>query len=473
MAYHTFFTKVRGKRGKLTGMREVGSDKSVKERAKTGFEVEFLLVDKDGGVSNEADKVLLHIENKELAHEAVKECCHSYIEMGVYPRIYVRNVAAKFLEDMVGVLDIAEEYGLEFFPMAMYPYDYEPKMRESEWYGVKKKLFGDKWEYAGRCAGFHFHYSLPKGIFDYSKRNLIEHAKRGEKQKTVNCFNFGIAIDPALCTLTQSSPIFKGSYLGKDSRMLLYRGGPALGYDGLYDKYQEFGALQNYVTTYDDLDKRAKARLEGWLEIVGNAGGDLEEVKKKNVLDISWNPVKVNKVGTIELRNMDMNMPSTLMAVAILSKYVLRDIQRREIEVIPDELAIEEPFKLESAGADGGVERLYIPPFSYVNNVLQRDCAWDGMDSDALYDYVKAFYTLCSRFTNKKYTPILRPVREMVKKRATRSDEILRLVRKEGYNAREEKVPNEALKELVLFYSSKTRSDIENTIKLMNALVED
>lgn len=465
MAFHTIFTRVRKKRGKLAELRKISRrEKGREERAKTGFEVELLLVDQEGRVSNEADRILSHIERKELKHEVMKECCHSYIEMGVYPRIYVRNVATKFLEDMLGVLEVAERFGLGFYPMAMYPYAYTPEMRSSEWYGVKERIFGEKWHYAGRCAGFHFHYSLPSGIFNYDDRLLNEHARRSEKQKAINSYNFGTAIDPALTTLTQSSPMYQGKRLAKGSRLLLYRGGDALDYDGLYTSYQRFGALQNYAITYEDLIERGDERYERWLEIVEKAGGDLGEVKKKNKLDISWNPVKVNKVGSIELRNMDMNYPSTLMAVSILTKYALRDLQRKETEVVTDNLAIEEPFKSEE-------DRIYVPPFWYVNTVLQHDGAWKGLDDDAVARYCNNFYLLCLRSVNKKYYPAIKPVKGMLRRRETRSDEILKRVRKMGYDPGEE-VPEEALRELVLHYSKGFRSDLIKTKELMEDLTE-
>jgi hypothetical protein len=91
MAYNTIFSKIRKSKGNLVNLKAKSQEK--KERSKTGFEVEFLLVDKEGKVSNDADKVLGHIEREDLKHEAVKECCHSYVEMGVYPRIYVRTMA--------------------------------------------------------------------------------------------------------------------------------------------------------------------------------------------------------------------------------------------------------------------------------------------------------------------------------------------------------------------------------------------
>ncbi len=440
-------------------------ERMAKERAKTGFEVEFLIIDGEGDVSNESDKILSHIEKRELKHEAVKECCHSFIEMGVYPRIYVRNVATKFFEDMLGVLDVAEKYDLAFYPMGMYPYKYEPEMRRGGWYGVKEKIFGEKWGYAGRCAGFHLHYSLPQGIFRYEDRHLEENAMESEKRKTVNSYNFATAIDPAVTAFTQSSPIFEGKFLAKDSRLLLYRGGDVLKYDGLYSDHQLFGALLPYISEYEDLIELAETRYEKWVETVKGAGGDVKGLEGKNKLDFAWNPVKINKVGSIELRNMDMNMPSVLMAVSVLVKYALRDIQREKIEIVPTKEAVADPFRFED-------DRILIPPFEHLSKKLQYHAAWDGLEDDTLYDYCKKFFSLCIKFVNKKYYPILKPVKDMLKRRETRSDEILRVVKKKGHDYNED-IPEEVLREVVLHYSKMLRRDISRTEELMNSLTEE
>lgn len=464
MAYKTLFSKVREKRGRVGPKKSANS----KERAKTGFEVEFLIVDEEGNVANAADKILSKIESEDLKHEAVKECAHSYVEMNVYPRIYVRNVATKFLGDMEGVLDVAEKFDLSFYPLAMFPYDYEPKMREGGWYGVKEKIFGGKWHYAGRCAGFHLHYSLPTGIFSYDDRHLAENPKRSEKQKTINSYNFAIAIDPALTTFTQSSPIYKGRIFAKDSRLLLYRGGDDLGYDGLYSNYPLFGGLEPYIITYDELISRGDLRYGEWIKIVKGAGGDVDALKDKNRLDFAWNPIKINKVGSIELRNMDMNMPSTLMAISILVKYVFRDIQRKEIEVISDDSAIQEPFRYE----DGDKPKIYIPPFWHVKSVLQKESAIEGLVSDEMHTYCKRFFSLCLRFANKKYYPMLKPVKSMLKNKKTRSDEIISFVKKRGHGMGH-RIDDEILREIVLKYSGGLKKDIIDTKKRMESLSED
>ncbi len=458
--------KVDEKKGSIIKLKEKASISHFRrERSKTGFEVEFLLVDGKGRVSNRADSVIRHIKDNSIANEVIRECCHSYIEMGVYPRIYVRNVATKFLGDMLSVLDVVEGLGLQIFPLAMYPYNYRPKMRCDGWYGLKKKIFGKKWEYAGRCAGFHLHYSLPKGIFSYEDRHLVKDALQSEKEKTLNSYNFAIAIDPALTAFTQSSPLFNGRFLGKDSRLLLYRGGKTLGYDGLYTDYPLFGALSGYIYSYEDLIDLVSMRHREWLRIVKSAGGDVTILENKNKLDFAWNPVKINKVGSIELRNMDMNMPSILMAVAVLVKYALRDIQREGLRVVPDILAIDEPFRFED-------DTIYIPPFRHVSDRLQKGVALEGFENDLVYAYCKRFFALCLHFVNRKYYPVLKPIKEMLKGRKTVSDEIINMIKKRGHDCRGE-VPEQILREIVLYYSGRLRRDINKTRRLMESLTEE
>lgn len=464
MAFQTIFTKVK-KKGRILELKaQEAGEKGREERSKTGLEAEFLIIDGEGRVSNEADGVLSRIKMGELKHEVVKECTHSFIEMGVYPLIYVRNVATKFLGDLLGVLEIVEDMGLRLFPLAVYPGKYEPRMRKGGWYGIKEKIFGEQWALAGRCTGFHFHYSLPKGIFSYDDGSLVEHATRREKQRTLNSYNFAIAADPALTTFTQSSPIVNGKFLAKDSRMLLYRGGKELGYDGLYAGLPQFGRLPQYRVTYEDLLDEIDMKYKLWAKKMKDAGATEKLVGGYNKLDFGWNPVKINKVGTIEMRGMDMNLPSTLMSVGITAKYALKSIQREDLEIVPTVSAIQEPFKFE----DG---QIYIPPFWYVNTYLQYQSANRGMDSGAVYKYCKNFFSLCMRFTNKKYYPALRPIKDMLKNRRTRSDEMLRRLRKLGYSGGET-IPDDALRKVVLQYSEGLRDDILMTEKLMESLTE-
>lgn len=466
MAFRTLFSKVKEKKGKITELRSqeiVGKDKE--ERSKTGFEAEFFVIDNEGRISNEADKIIKKAEKEKNQLDVKKECTTSFVEIGVLPRIYVRNVAVRFLDDMSQVLDIAEKMDLGFYPMAIYPGKYEPVMRQEGWYSIKQKIFGkDKWRLAGRCAGFHFHYNLPSGIFTEKGMHLVENPKRKEKQRALNAYNFAIAADPALTTFTQSSPIFNGRYLAKDSRMLLYRSGKELQYDGLYSKLSKFGGLPPYTITYEDFIDEIDERYEGWKDIMSKAGVSNEEIEDYSKLYFAWNPVRINKMGTIEKRGMDMNLPSNLMAVGILIKYALKNIIKSDLEVIPSTVGIKNPFLFEE-------NKVYVPPFWYLNSHLQRYSARSGLDSDIVYRYCKNFFSFCMRSVNKKYYPAIKPVKDILKDRMTRSDEILAIVRKKYYRDQKE-IPDEVLREIVLSYSKKLRKDIEETKEIMVSLEE-
>ena len=59
-----------------------------------------------------------------------------------------------------------------------------------------------------------------------------------KREKIVNLFNLYIALDPALATFMQSSPYFEGELMGKDSRMIMYRGDPVFNHkDSVYSQH--------------------------------------------------------------------------------------------------------------------------------------------------------------------------------------------------------------------------------------------
>jgi len=116
-------------------------------------------------------------------------------------------------------------------------------MRNDRPYRIKESIFGkNRWKIAGRCVGFHCHYTLPRGIFDAQLRVLKMIIRSKIKDSMVNSYNLLIAADPALTCFMQSSPFYQGKYLGKDSRVIMYRGGECFNNSsGLYANLEEFG----------------------------------------------------------------------------------------------------------------------------------------------------------------------------------------------------------------------------------------
>ena len=100
------------------------------------------------------------------------------------------------------------------------------------------------------------------------------------------------------------------------------------------------------------------------------AGGDL--------LRLAWNPVRLNRQGTVELRGMDSNYPEvTLTATALVVGAAAR-LRRDGLTVVPDDGV--RTFKV-----DG--EELCVPGFGYLGGELLRAAVTEGVDSQGVTAY--------------------------------------------------------------------------------------
>lgn len=437
------------------------ADKEVLRRSKSGFEAEAFILDSDGFMTDKADTLIYWCNNyKKRKLDVKREASTNMIEIGVVPRIYVRNVASIFMQDMLAVYETAERLGLRLYPFAVYPGEYNVAMRNDGYYGIKRRIMDDGWWLAGRCCGLHQHYELPDSIYDPKTLQLTKACSQEDRLKTLNSYNFCLAADSALITFTQSSPFHNGSRIAKDARIMLYRGGSSI--RGAYTDLPEYGTLRKYEKSYDSLVNGIEGRAEKWRYLMAGVGAPKEAVDSLGDLEIGWNPLRINQLGTIEVRGIGMTFPSHFMATAIMLKYCLRAIQRDNLTVMPSRIGIREPFKIE-----GGT--VYVPKFSRLWE-LQFDSARDGMENDDVYDYCRNFYKLSMRFVNVKYRDALRPVRQMLKKRKTQSDRILEKLGKRGYGS--DKVPDDVLAGLCLHYSKKFKEDIISCGGVMEGLEE-
>ncbi|MBU1703886.1 MAG: hypothetical protein KJ922_00820, partial [Nanoarchaeota archaeon] len=360
----------------------------VLKRSMTGQEAEFHMLDNKGKVSDRAHEVIQELLSKYPDMPVTKEIGQNMIEFGCYPDIKTYNPALNMIDSIQKAQQVCVEKGLTLFPFATYPGKFEPKIQEGEGYLIKQKIFGeDKVKVTCRVTGYHNHYTLPKGVFDDKKKEIRMLKKSKLKRTMVSSYNFEIAADPALTLFTQCSPFYEGQNLAKDSRMLVYRGGKKLKYmDGVYSRLQQIGGLPPYKQTGTDIFSSLNKRWERWEREVKRVSPQTDFDKLyPHKLDIGWNPVKLNKHGTLEQRGMDVNFLSILIGVGVLLKFSLKTIQREFVEVLPADFAIEEAFKIENG-------MLYIPPHSYVRNKLQYWSAYKGYGNKEMYNYAKRFF---------------------------------------------------------------------------------
>ncbi|MBN2101446.1 MAG: hypothetical protein JW716_01080 [Candidatus Aenigmarchaeota archaeon] len=439
--------------------------RSVLKKSMIGMEVEMFTLDENGNMANLADVLIKEVKKKYPLVGTAKEAGRSTIEIKSFPNEAISDTMEHLLEEMESVLICAEKENIRLFPLGTFPGSFTPDMRQDTPYLLKEQIFGkNRFLIAGRCVGLHIHYTLPWGVFD-SKQKILKRLHRSKNQQTmVGSYNLLIAMDPALTTFMQSSPFYQGKYIGKDSRVIVYRGGSDFDYpQGLYANYYAFGALQPYKQTNTDMIDVIFRKYDEWKNIIQKIDMNLRVFSKHgSILDTTWNPVKVNAVGTLEQRGMDTNHPMYMTAAGALIKYILRYVEDENINVIPSDIGVAEPFKLE-----GNV--MYIPPHTHVRKNLQRNAAYDGLDNREVYDYCKILLKLASQCIPKDKEVLLDPFRKIIDEKKTVSDEIIELAKKKGADLKET-LPKSIVTEIALEHSGRLFKEIVLTKKMLHDL---
>ena len=276
-----------------------------------GIELEFFFLDKQGRISNNADRLLKELKGKLPNTEIKKECGKSMIELCSFPHKSSREVFSNFIKDMEELMYSAEVNDLALYNKGTYPGRNINEMRKDKRYDAQKQILGKRqFQNAGKCIGFHFHYTLPRNVFNHKQKFFFPDLKLVKRKKIVNLFNLYIALDPALATFMQSSPYFEGKLMGKDSRMVMYRGDPVFNSkESVYSLIPKFGKLNNYTKDFDSLTNNILNQSKSWKRLLRKRNLSFKDFIKKDMspLDTSWKPVKLSTHGTIESRGCDMN----------------------------------------------------------------------------------------------------------------------------------------------------------------------
>ena len=130
-------------------------------------------------------------------------------------------------------------------------------------------------------------------------------------EELLNPYNLATTLDPALVALACASPFYEGKALGLAVHTAYYRGSALLGCEGLYTHLPEVDDLQPYAKSVRELVGRQLAGYEAWLVAMDRTGVErcLFFESGGNALKASWNPVRLNQHGTVELRAIDCTYP--------------------------------------------------------------------------------------------------------------------------------------------------------------------
>ncbi|MBI2130615.1 hypothetical protein HYU10_02485 [Candidatus Woesearchaeota archaeon] len=172
--------------------------------------------------------------------------------------------------------------------------------------------------------------------------------------------------------------------------------------------------------------------------------------------------MRVSQHGTIEQRGMDMNHPVCIAGIGVIIKHVLKKLQEEFYAVVPSEIGIKEPFKVEG-------DVIYIPPFPYIRNELQKLSAYKGLESGIVHNYCRRFLKLAKSTMPKNRQRLLNAFWEMLGKKKTVSDQILDYARRLGCG-KKQRLPAGVAAEIALRHSERLLKEIAVTRELIRDL---
>jgi carboxylate-amine ligase len=309
------------------------------------------------------------------------------VEVNTPPVQALSDLEREYARNLEVALRTARSLGLRLYPLGTYPLTFTPAARDGLDYRVQVGTVGPgRFVDAGRCAGTHLHLELQAGTVDTTV-GISATASAAARGEVLNVYNLATALDPALVALTRSCPYFEGRATGLAARTVHYRGDAAFGWEGVYTDLPQVGALLPYADDAGHLIRQQFDRYEAWLaamdragvhrRLFAEAGGDL--------LRPAWNPVRLNRQGTLELRGMDSNYPEiTLTAVAMILGAADR-VRRDGLEVVPDE-------GVRAFEVTGDVLR--VPGFGRLGGELLYAAVTQGANDEAVAAYLDSVLDL-------------------------------------------------------------------------------
>jgi gamma-glutamyl:cysteine ligase YbdK (ATP-grasp superfamily) len=307
---------------------------------RAGLEQEFFLVENSGHPSERADEFLARCRE-----ESGRRMCFApefvlgLVEVNTPPVHTLYELEREYVQNLRIALRTARSLGLRLYPLGAYPLPLEPAVRDGLDYRVQVNTVGpERFEDAGRCAGTHLHLELQAGTIDVGA-GISATASAAAREEVSNIYNLATALDPALVALTRSCPFFEGRKSGLAVRTVHYRGSAIFGWEGVYKDLPQVGALLPYAEDAEHLIRQQFDRYEAWLSAMDRAGVQRRYFAEAggDLLRPAWNPVRLNRQGTLELRGMDSNYPEVTLATAAIILRSADRVRRDSLKVLPDD----------------------------------------------------------------------------------------------------------------------------------------
>ena len=359
---------------------------------RAGLEQEFFLVEESGRPSKRADE-FLDLCRAMIEAESGSAACFApefvlgLVEVNTSPVYALSGLEREFARNLETAIRTAGSLGLRLYPLGTYPLPLRPVARDGLDYRVQVGTVGpERFVDAGRCAGTHLHLELQPGTVDTTAA-ISATASEGARAEALNVYNLATALDPALIALTRSCPFFEGRATGLAVRTVHYRGNAHFGWEGVYTDLPQVGALLPYADDQRHLIQQQFDRYEDWLAAMDRAGVQRRYFAEAggDLLRPAWNPVRLNRQGTLELRGMDSNYPEVILTAVAMVLGAAERVRDGNLEVVPDG----DVRTFELAG-----DVLRVPDFETLNGELLHAAVTCGMHDEAVARYVDSILDL-------------------------------------------------------------------------------
>jgi carboxylate-amine ligase len=212
-------------------------------------------------------------------------------------------------------------------------------------------------------------------------------ASTAAREEALNIYNLATALDPALISLTRSCPFFEGKAMGLAVRTVHYRGNAVFGWEGVYTELPQVGALLPYAEDSEHLIRQQFDRYMAWLAAMDRAGVERRYFAEAggDLLRPAWNPVRLNRQGTLELRGMDSNHPEVTLTAAAMILGAAERVRSDGLRVVPDR-------SVRSFEVTGDVLR--VPDFDRLNGELLNAAVTGGVRDETVAVYLDSILDL-------------------------------------------------------------------------------
>ncbi|PSM48237.1 glutamate--cysteine ligase [Chroococcidiopsis sp. CCALA 051] len=364
-------------------------------KRRLGFEQEFFLVDRTGAISHRADEFLSRCQAIATEKGSNPDCfapewVKHIVEINTNPVNSVTELTQEYFSNLQIAIQAGQELDLRLYPLSTYPLHVMPIIRNKLWYHVQLRTVGyDRFLHAGRCTGTHLHLEVEPGAID-PRIGVSYDATLAAKAEILNLFNLATAFDAALIALSRACPFYEGRGMNVSAHTVHYRGRNIFGWEGVYTNLQAVGGLQPYVHSVEELVELQFGRYHAWLEAMDRAGVERHLFYEAggSMLKTAWNRVRLNKIGTIELRGTDSNYPDRILAIATLVSNAAARVRRENLTVRPK--AGVKTFQLNG-------DRLEVPEFEYLDNDLLYAAVTEGVKNCEVKDYLDSLFEFATQ----------------------------------------------------------------------------